>query len=211
MTISQYMAVPSKHLSKVTREQQIITAADFVLREVGAKKFTIDKVIEYLGIAKGTVYKYFKSKDDLLAEVSVQALRMLLNYFKLSQSESVQGLNKTKAIFFACYAFSKDHPEYFELLYYMERPEFKTEAINYKKTSTAITDFVINHLEAQKKDGFIKKQVDSNYASHVMWSSCMGIMQFLESKKNFIENAENLTQKEMMDTYVQIMVAGMAA
>ena len=211
MTNSQFMVTGSKHLTAVQREQQIINAASNVLKNVGVKNFTIDKVIEYLDIAKGTVYKYFKSKDDLLAEISVEALRMLLNYFKLSQSEAVEGLNKTKAIFFACYSFSKDYPEYFELLYYMERPEFKTEAISYKKTSTAITDFITNHIEAQKKDGFIKKQVDSNYASHVMWGSCMGIMQFLESKKNFIENAENLTQKEMMDTYVQIMVAGMAA
>jgi AcrR family transcriptional regulator len=47
-----------------------------VLQEVGVNNFTIDQVVDYLGIAKGTVYKYFKSKDDVLAEVSVKALNL---------------------------------------------------------------------------------------------------------------------------------------
>ena len=36
-------------------------------------------------------------------------------------------------------------------------------------------------------------------------------MQFLDAKKNFLENVGTLTQKQLVETYIDIMVAGMAA
>ena len=51
------------------RKQQIIAAADLVLLEVGIERFTVDQVIEKAGIAKGTVYNYYKNKDEMLAEL----------------------------------------------------------------------------------------------------------------------------------------------
>ncbi|MEM1336706.1 MAG: TetR/AcrR family transcriptional regulator [Bacteroidota bacterium] len=205
------MVSGTKHLSSAQREQQIINAADIILTQVGVQVFTIDRVIEFLGIAKGTVYKYFDSKDDLLAEVSVKALSMLLNYFRLSQNESVRGTDRTRAILSACYSFGQDYPQYIELLFYMERPEFSTGATNYITMSEKITDFVKRHIELEIENGNLRKNLDPNYTSHVMWGSCMGVMQFLDAKKNFLENVGTLTQKQLVETYIDIMVAGMAA
>ncbi len=48
------------------RRQQILSAADLVLIDAGIEDFTIDQVAERANIAKGTIYKYFKSKDEIL-------------------------------------------------------------------------------------------------------------------------------------------------
>ncbi|MDN3594412.1 TetR/AcrR family transcriptional regulator [Zunongwangia endophytica] len=197
-----------KQLRSTSRHTQIVNGADIVLKENGVQQFTIDKVVDYLGIAKGTFYKYFESKDDVLAEVSIKALSLMLNYFKLSQREDQVGIENTKAFILSSYAFSLDYPAYFELIIYMERPEFKSEVDGYKKISDKVTGFVIDHLKNQQEKGIIRKDIDPVYGTFVLWGSSMGVMQFMEAKKVFIEDVKHLSQNEMMKTYVDMIING---
>lgn len=203
------MKLHRKHLTPTTRRQQIINAADVVLQEVGVNDFTVDKVVDYLGIAKGTVYKYFESKDDVLAEVSAKALNQLLNYFKLSERNSPEGLEKTRSIIMSCYHYGVDCSRYFELIVYLERPEFHSHAESHKKVSADLQSFFADHIREQQRKGYIRKDIDPLMANYMAWGSSMGIMQFLDSKKAFLENSEDIKQKELMEAYVDVMVRGM--
>ncbi len=203
------MVSTKKHLKPSSRREQIINAADVVLQDVGVNDFTIDKVIEYLGIAKGTVYKYFASKDDVLAEVATKALHQLLNYFKLSERNSPLGSDKTKAIMMSSYHYSIDYAKYFELIVYLERPDFKTSAESHRKTSAQISEFFIEHIESQKTKGYFKKDLDSVMINYLVWGTSMGVMQFLESKKTFLEHQENISQEALMASFVDVFVNGM--
>ena len=203
------MVIQRKHLKPASRKEQIINAADVILQDVGVNEFTIDKVVEYLGIAKGTVYKYFQSKDDVLAEVAVKALKQLLNYFKLSERNSPEGPEKTKAVIMSSFHYNQDYPRYFELLVDLERPEFKTSAESHKKASTEIQEFYINHIEEQKSKGHFNKDLDAVMMNYLCWGTSMGVMQFVESKKAFLENQENISQEALMASYVDVFVNGM--
>ena len=194
-----------------TRKEQIIEAADVILKQVGTQGFTVDKVVEYLGIAKGTVYKYFQSKDDILAEVSTKALSQLLNYFKLCEQNTPHGLEKTKASIMSCYYYSIDCPEYFELIVHMERPEFRTQSESHKKMSAKLQDHFAEHVRLQQKKGVIRKDIDPMVANYLAWGSCMGMMQFLNSKRVFLQNVEKIEQKDLMESFVDVLVRGMTS
>ena len=203
------MESSQKHLKSHLRREQIIIAADTVLQTVGVTDFTIDKVVEFLGIAKGTVYKYFETKDDVLAEVCTKALHQLLNYFKMSERNSPDGPQKTKAIIMSCFHYNTDYPRYFELIVDLERPDFKTTAESHRKASEDIQNFFIDHIEKQKANGYFKKNVSALMMNYLCWGSSMGVMQFIESKKNFLNNEHNLSQKELMLSFVDVFVDGM--
>ena len=198
-----------KLFKSVSRREQIINAADAVLLDVGVNDFTIDKVVEYLGIAKGTVYKYFESKDDVLAEVSTKALNQLLNYFKLSERNSPEGPERTKSVIMSSYHYSKDCAKYFEQIVYLERPEFSTSAESHKKASTRIQEFFVSHIERQKELGYFKKDINPMMMNYLCWGSSMGVMQFLDSKKEFLENEHNVSQEELMISFAEVFVNGM--
>lgn len=51
------------------RRAEILQAARYLFTTKDYGKTTMEDVIKYLSIAKGTVYHYFKSKEDLLAAV----------------------------------------------------------------------------------------------------------------------------------------------
>jgi AcrR family transcriptional regulator len=53
----------------IERRKEIIEVARKLFLDFGYEKTTMNEVISTLGVAKGTVYHYFKSKEDLLDAV----------------------------------------------------------------------------------------------------------------------------------------------
>jgi AcrR family transcriptional regulator len=49
-------------------QDKIIASVAKQINLYGVKRFTIDDIVRDLGISKKTVYKYFKSKDELVSE-----------------------------------------------------------------------------------------------------------------------------------------------
>jgi AcrR family transcriptional regulator len=209
LTDSHFMEKRYKHFPKQDREQQIIDAADYVLRTVGAHDLTIDKIVAHLGVAKGTFYKYYKSKEDVLAEVSVQALNILLNHFKAAAEKEKNLLKALNALIMACYEFYLSYPKYFELIIYMERPDFKSVVQNYLSTSLALRNYFTEHLIKCQSAGLIRKDLDTTNCTYMIWGSCMGLMNFIEAKKVFIEDIEKLSRKDLLSLYAEIVVEGL--
>jgi AcrR family transcriptional regulator len=209
MTGSHFMVTKTKHLPKLDREEQIIEAADHVLTNVGAHDFTIDKVVAHLGVAKGTIYKYYKSKDDVLAAMSVKALRILLDYFKAAVEKENEPLKALQALIMAFYKYYLKYPKYFELFIYMERPDFHSNIQGYLSISLELKKYFTEHLVKCQLAGLIKKDLDPSYCTYMIWGSCMGLMNFIEAKKVFIEEIEKLKQEDLLKLYSEILVAGM--
>lgn len=203
------MVTKTKHLPKSQREQQIIDAADRVLTEVGAHDFTIDKVVAHLDVAKGTIYKYYKSKDDILAEMSVKALRVLLDYFKKAEKKESEPLAALREMILAFYKYYLKYPRYFELFLYMERPDFNSDTQNYLNISLQIKNYFTDYLVKCQTAGFIKKDIDPSYCTYIIWGSCMGLMNFIEAKKVFIEEIVKLNRKDLLEMYSDIIVNGL--
>ncbi len=81
------------------RKNELMNAAEKLFYEKGYEKTSIAKIIDSVGVAKGTFYHYFKSKSDLLnqiiereAGVSKQRLEEIVNEKKLNALEKI---NKT--------------------------------------------------------------------------------------------------------------------
>lgn len=57
---------------KITRgtgdkEQRILDAAKVLFARYGLKKTSIEEIAQYAGLGKGTIYLYFKSKDEIFS------------------------------------------------------------------------------------------------------------------------------------------------
>lgn len=203
------MGTRTKHLPRSQREQQILNSADYVLRDVGAQYLTIDKIVAHLGVAKGTIYKYYKSKDDLLAEVSAKALSVLLDYFKAAVEKENDPLDALKGLIMAFYRYYLKYPKYFELFIYMERPDFKSNIQSYLSISSEMKNYFTGYLERCQSAGLIKKDLDPSYCTYVIWGSCMGLMNFIEAKRVFIEEIVKLERKDLLELYSEIVVGGL--
>ncbi|MEM7107473.1 MAG: TetR/AcrR family transcriptional regulator [Bacteroidota bacterium] len=200
-----------KRESPESRKSQIIAAADLVLLEVGIERFTVDQVIEKAGIAKGTVYNYYKNKDEMLAELGAKAIRLLHQTFKEATAQQLSYVNKIKAICYAHYDYTKKYPAYSDLISHMERPEFDIHIQGYVKISHDLTDFVVNIVREGQEEGEIKKSIDPHLLTYISWATNVGVVQFVESKKNMLKNHHEISTKQMVDTFADMMTEGIRA
>jgi len=59
-----------------TREK-IVSAAMELFAKKGFDKSTVDEIVAKAGVAKGTFYLYFKSKDDLIKELAFETMPIM--------------------------------------------------------------------------------------------------------------------------------------
>jgi AcrR family transcriptional regulator len=201
-----------KNFTKQTpesRKEQIITAADEILVEVGLENFTIDQVVERAGIAKGTVYKYYTSRDEIIAEITGKALRLLYKKFVGAIAHKKDSIEQIKAVCIANYEYYIEYPEYYKLLGYIERPEFNIAINEYVKISHAIQDLMNGLvLEGQQKKE-IRSDIDPVIITSILWASCLGVVQFIETKEKLIKNVKDIELEDVVTAYASMITEGM--
>lgn len=63
------------------REQKIIVVAISIIEHFGIENLTMDKVVSKVPFSKGTVYKHFISKEDLLLAIGNHAINVMSELF----------------------------------------------------------------------------------------------------------------------------------
>ena len=73
--------------AKLAREDSILTAAEILLRQLGYDAMTMQAVATAAGLAKGTLYLYFTSRESLVLAVHGQLFDRWIDRFAVYQPE----------------------------------------------------------------------------------------------------------------------------
>ena len=68
---------PDRHTQFLIRKEKILQVAEKLLLE-NNQEMTLDELVAELDIAKGTLYKHFRSKNELLLELIIQNEKEIL-------------------------------------------------------------------------------------------------------------------------------------
>jgi len=118
-------AAPARRTRKSAdqRRSEILTAAATVFSDYGYRQADCQEVADRAGVGKGTVYRYFETKEALF----LGCLRHALDRLRARVEAAVIGvdepLTRLHAAFRAYFAFFDDQPEVVEL-FILERAEF---------------------------------------------------------------------------------------
>ena len=88
-----------KEKQRGEREALILQVAEEVLMEKGYYETSIDEIAARVGIAKGTVYLHFPSKEDLVIAIFERDMQQLLQYIDTTISSPMTSRGKMEAIF----------------------------------------------------------------------------------------------------------------
>jgi AcrR family transcriptional regulator len=109
---------------RASREQQILDAAAKLFAAHGYSETDTQLLAEKLRVGKGTLYRYFPSKQELF----LAAVDRVMQKLRQAIDSSIQGihdpLDRVAEAVRACLAFFEEHPEFVELLI-QERAQFK--------------------------------------------------------------------------------------
>ena len=94
------------------KEQQILSAAAKIFREKGYQRATIKDVADEVGLLKGSIYYYIKSKQELLYKIGIAPLKATTEKLKEVVNQDISPEEKLKlAIKTRLKAFDEFYPE----------------------------------------------------------------------------------------------------
>ena len=109
-----------KAREKLVRHQQILDAAYEVFNQVGFFAATMDQIAERAELAKGTIYIYFKSKEELYFSLLLNGQDILISMLTDMKKRPVppdQVLEETAKTLFRFY---REHTSYFRIFMVMQ-------------------------------------------------------------------------------------------
>jgi AcrR family transcriptional regulator len=97
--------------------RSILDAARELFVTHGYHEVSIRKIAERIEYSPAAIYSYFPSKDDIFFALAEEGFRLLFSYGAASRETSGEPIEQLRAMFLRYYEFSKDHPEYFALMF----------------------------------------------------------------------------------------------
>lgn len=107
--------------AKSNRHDQILDAAEVVLRNRGFEKATMDEIAEQADVAKGTLYLYFKNKHAIYLSLSERGSMLLNAKLGAVLSRDQNGLTLIRDLGKTYLRFIHEYPLYFTTFGYYER------------------------------------------------------------------------------------------
>lgn len=106
------------------RRAEIVETADRLFREVGFAKCSVDMIIREMGVAKGTFYYYYRSKEDILQDIVERTLSQIVTFAKdIADDETQTALAKMGALLSNSHIGDEDSLEVAEMLHLPENRE----------------------------------------------------------------------------------------
>jgi len=170
-----------KAREKRIRHQQILDAAYEVFNQVGFFAATMDQIAERAEIAKGTIYIYFKSKEELYFSLLLNGQDILISMLtdmKKRPAPPDQVLEETAKTLFRFY---REHTSYFRIFMVMQQEEMQaklspelSQQIN--DQATMILNLLSNQIQGAVDTGAFNS-VSPWHVANILWGSFTGITQ----------------------------------
>ena len=97
----------------------ILDAARELFVSEGYQNVSIRKIAERIEYSPAAIYGYFPSKDDIFFALAEEGFRLLGDpgAGRAASSRTLAPLDRLRAIFWRLYEFSREHPQYFALMF----------------------------------------------------------------------------------------------
>ena len=180
-----------KKREKEQRRNDIVDAAEKVFFKKGLNNSTMDEVAEEAELSKGTLYLYFKSKEEIHFEIKSRALNILKKMFQESISENKTGFDNCMEIGKAYVDFVKKHSNYYKAIIHFESNdcsicEFRDKCENFFKEDNPLV-FFVQIISKGIADGTIRSDISANVLAQTLWAQTNGVLQYISTKQKIIE------------------------
>ncbi|MEL7119468.1 MAG: TetR/AcrR family transcriptional regulator [Bacteroidota bacterium] len=156
----------------------------------GYEKTSMRKIASSIEYSVGTLYLYFKNKDELFYEVQEVAFVHMLNYMKplLDIQHPIERLRKIGEtyVFFAL-----QNPEYYDLMFIMDAPMNALEEIKEWSTGKKAYCILEQTVEECIEKGYFKYK-DVKALSLMFWSNVHGMVALKTKGRIDVIEAEGL-------------------
>jgi len=163
---------------KAIRRESIIQAAIEIFIKKGFQAATISEIAQRAGVAEGSIYQYFKNKEDLFFSIPVEKTKEFRTQLELHLAGILGTFNKIrKFVWYFLYFFSVN-AEYGRMLMLdmrVSKSFVRTDTYNFLKKSVS---HILEIIEEGQREGVIRKDIDIYILRHLV----LGVLEHIVTR-----------------------------
>ncbi len=197
------------------RRSAILDAADRAFLEKGFDQATMDDIAGEAELSKGTLYLYFKSKDDLFTALTTRIFGDLVRDFQDLAANRPTGLDAVRGILARYGEFITEHQQHFRIgvgrlasgnMFDIEAPSFA----EHRAQIARIVDAFVTAIERGKNDGTIRAELDALQTSTQLWGAFMGTMLIrINSNELMRRFPQPVNFEKFAEGFIQLVCSGL--
>jgi AcrR family transcriptional regulator len=193
--------IERKGREKEHRKEEILDAAQKVFFEKGLATATMDEIAETAELSKGTLYLYYKSKEDMYLGVMMRGMEGLHIEFErigLSNVSTVEKIVKLEAAYINY--FYKER-KFFRMTNFLQSPHFHKQVSDEMKQSCDVDgqkvwNVIDSILQRGVEEGVLRPNFNPIELGVILWSNTTALLFRIDNegelwKKRFNINLEH--------------------
>jgi AcrR family transcriptional regulator len=181
----------------------------------GYDNITMRRIAKEIGYTPGTIYLYFKNKEEILYELHNEGFKLLYQYKNSTKvSSKMSAVERLIEGGKSYIDFALENPEYYEVMFNMPEPRDYLKKLKAIKKSNEEPDadyamksydFLKQRIQEFQNEGYLKG-VDTDTAAFLFWSTVHGIASLtIRQRGPFSNGTTRDTAKNAIDLFMKIV------
>jgi len=176
---------------KEARREEIIIAAEKVFFHKGLAESTMDEIAEAAELSKGTLYLYYKSKEDLYLAVSMRGMDVMYELFERAVTAPEPSIKRIANLGEAYYEYFEKHRDYFRMFYFFENPQFHSQVSpeileQCRESDKRVWALVAGLIRSAIDEGMLHSGLDPMEVGVMLWSNSNGLMRLIDRQDHYV-------------------------
>ena len=175
----------------------LVAAAQQMFAERSVEEVTVDEIGQHAGVAVGSIYNNFGSKEGLYAAVVARALDVDRDYMDRAYTPDRNPIEQLLAASEQYLRFALDHPQFFRMLAFPTKPSpYPAAAETTALLATRVDEQnarMVDAIERGIADGSIR-QLDPQATAMILWASWNGIISLAWRHDDLQQSPEQLAE-----------------
>jgi len=196
------------------KEKRILEAAIQISNEKGFSSATTNEIAKRAGVAEGTIFRYFKSKKDILHGIMLQAIKIVADKVVLNSIEKILKNEEQKDLRALLKDILMDRLDLVQKFFPIFRVVI-SEALFHEDIREAIYTNVISKMDGNIMQLFNDMaktgQVRTDIEPMIMFRSIVGnFMIFIGQKMLFVNNFKLSESEKEIDSMISLIIDGIS-
>ena len=199
---------------KEARRAAILDAARYVFFSKGLLAATVDDIAQRAELSKGTLYLYFRTKEEIYISLMNEGLDILIGYFRRALAAKARADVLLRRLKGAYYRFYEENREYFTILFLYFHTDLQgkvSPAIQASCETKAVTclQVLADLIQRGIREG-VFRPCDPWQMVLVGWTSFNGIIMLAEQDHQHAA-ALKFDVKKLLDVSIDVLIRGLRA
>ena len=201
-----------KEREKLKRREDILDAAAKIFFSKGIHNSTMDDVAAEAELSKGTLYLYFKSKEEIHWEITQRHFKKVSSRMEEAMDDNNTAIENLLIMAKVFIDHIEEEHEAAQSIFFFQACDISNlkldpEQLNHAFLNDSPIHLVTRNVERGIKEGMIRDDISVNALSSTLWAQLLGVLQIVATERDFFELI-HVSKEDIIESHIKIALNG---